>query len=139
MVEFLYLPEERRRLYIEQVSADTGMSAKAVEKDWWVTLVLKAVFTLPMADHFIFKGGTSLSKGWGLIERLSEDIDIALAPNAFGKEYKEAPTHSYVKLLKKEGTAYTSIVIADALQARLLKMGVPIELFSISVALIQPS
>jgi predicted nucleotidyltransferase component of viral defense system len=68
MTEFLELPEERRRVFIAQVSSDTGMSVKAVEKDWWVTLVLKALFSLPMAQHFIFKGGTSLSKGWGLIE-----------------------------------------------------------------------
>lgn len=138
MTEFLESPEERRRLFIGQVSGDTGMSQKAVEKDWWVTLVLKALFSLPMAQHFIFKGGTSLSKGWGLIERLSEDVDIALSPEAFGKEYRMAPTHSYVKQLKRLGTAYTSTTIADTLQARLLDMGVPETLFAISVELVNP-
>lgn len=43
----------------------------------------------PLAEHFVFKGGTSLSKGWGLIERLSEDNDIALAPAAFEMEADE--------------------------------------------------
>ena len=139
MIEFLQLLEERRRTFIAQTAAETGMTEKAVEKDWWMTLVLRAIFTLPMSEHFVFKGGTSLSKGWGLIERLSEDIDIALAPQAFDREYRQTPTHSYVKTLKREGTTYTSTVIADALQAKLLEMGVPDTLFSLSVTLIPPT
>ncbi|HVU54509.1 MAG TPA: nucleotidyl transferase AbiEii/AbiGii toxin family protein [Puia sp.] len=139
MIEFLQLPEEQKRAFIAETAIETGMTEKAVEKDWWVTLVLRAIFTLPMAEHFVFKGGTSLSKGWGLIERLSEDIDIALAPEAFDREYRLIPTHSYVKTLKREGTAYTSNVIADVLQARLIEMGVPDTLFSISVTLIPPT
>jgi predicted nucleotidyltransferase component of viral defense system len=63
MIEFLQLPEERKRTFIAQAATETGMKEKAVEKDWWVTLVLRAIFTLPMAEHFVFKGGTSLSKG----------------------------------------------------------------------------
>jgi hypothetical protein len=136
MIEFLHLPEDRRRQYIRQVSIETGMSEKAVEKDWWVTLVLKAVFALPMSQHFVFKGGTSLSKGWKLVERLSEDIDIALAPEAFGKGYKSEPSHSYVKQLKKDGASFTSSVIADELYTQLKRMGVPEKLFSVSVEMI---
>ena len=133
MIEFLFLPEERKRLFIDQVNAETTMSVKAIEKDWWVTLVLKALFSLPMADHFVFKGGTSLSKGWGLIQRLSEDIDIALSPEAFGKEYKTSPTNSYVKQLKRDGTAYTSVHICAVLQNKLQELGVPADLFGISL------
>ncbi len=138
MIEFLSLPEERRRQFIRQVNIETGMSEKAVEKDWWVTLVLKAVFALPMSQHFVFKGGTSLSKGWKLVERLSEDIDIALAPEAFGKTYKRDPSHNYVKQLKREGASFTSSVIANDLYAQLRGMSVPEELFSISVDMIRP-
>ena len=139
MIEFLRLPEGRKRTLIAQTAMETGMTEKAIEKDWWVTLVLRAIFTLPMAEHFVFKGGTSLSKGWGLVERLSEDIDIALAPEAFDREYKLTPTHSYVKVLKREGAVYTSTVLAEALQARLLEMGLLDTLFSLSVALIPPT
>lgn len=78
-----------------------------------------------MTEHFIFKGGTSLSKGWKLIQRFSEDIDIALSPEAFGKKYKEKPTHGYVKKLKRGGCAYTSTVIRDALEQQFTAMGVP--------------
>jgi hypothetical protein len=137
MVEFLSLPKERRRQYIRQVNIETGMSEKAVEKDWWVTLVLKAVFALPMSQHFVFKGGTSLSKGWKLVERLSEDIDISLAPEAFGKVYKAEPSHSYVKQLKKDGASFTSSVIAGELYTQLRRMGVPEGLFSVSVEMIR--
>jgi hypothetical protein len=136
MIEFLSLPEERKRQYIRQVNIETGMSEKAVEKDWWVTLVLKAVFALPMSQHFVFKGGTSLSKGWRLVERLSEDIDIALAPEAFGKVYIAEPSHSYVKQLKKEGASFTSSVLASELYLQLREMGAPEYLFSLSVEMI---
>ena len=74
MIEFLQMSKERKLIFIAQTATETGMKEKAVEKDWWVTLLLRAIFTLPMAEHFVFKGGTSLSKGWGLIERLSESF-----------------------------------------------------------------
>lgn len=138
MVEFLELPENQRRQIIEQVNARTAMSLKAVEKDWWVTLILKALFSLPMRQHFIFKGGTSLSKVWKLIERFSEDIDIALAPEAFGREYRKAPSHSYVKTLKKEGCAYTTSVIKGALHEQLATMGVPADLINIEAEEVNP-
>lgn len=41
-------------------------------------IALRGVFDTPIAEHLVFKGGTSLSKGWKLIERFSEDIDLAI-------------------------------------------------------------
>jgi len=49
-----------------------------VEKDYWVTLLLKRLSLHPDASRVIFKGGTSLSKGYGLVKRFSEDVDLAL-------------------------------------------------------------
>lgn len=49
-----------------------------VEKDYWVTLALKAVFSSPAAADCVFKGGTSLSKCYGLIDRFSEDVDLVV-------------------------------------------------------------
>jgi len=49
----------------------------------WVTAVLKALFSTSCADFLVFKGGTSLSKGWNLIERFSEDIDVAISRDFF--------------------------------------------------------
>lgn len=55
---------------------ENGMDLQIIEKDWWVTTVLKSLFALPYAEHISFKGGTNLSKCWGLIQRMSEDIAI---------------------------------------------------------------
>ena len=55
-----------------------GVNQIAIEKDWWVTVTLKALFQTDCRDSLIFKGGTSLSKGFNIIERFSEDIDLAI-------------------------------------------------------------
>ena len=69
--------KERLELY-QQAHNTLGLSKTIIEKDWWVTAVLRALFSLPYAEKLSFKGGTSLSKCWNLIERFSEDIDIAI-------------------------------------------------------------
>ena len=125
MINWLQLTDEERRISIEQASVKSGITAKAIEKDWWVTLALRALFQTTYSKYFIFKGGTSLSKGWGLIERLSEDADIALDPAIFGKVYKKNPSHSYVKALKREGCAFTSISLKIAFEQALTAMDIP--------------
>ena len=116
---------EDKKEIISQVNFRTGMTEKAIEKDWWVTLTLKALFRLPMSEHFIFKGGTSLSKCWKLIERFSEDIDIALAPEAFGMKYIKTITRGHVKRLKRKGCAYTSTIAKRGTPRRILHHGYP--------------
>lgn len=59
-----------------------GLRPSFIEKDYYVTEALRAVASVA-GNAVIFKGGTSLSKGWGLIERFSEDIDLFLDPDAF--------------------------------------------------------
>lgn len=56
-----------------------GINQVAIEKDWWVTVILRALFQTDCRDSLIFKGGTSLSKGFNIIERFSEDIDLAIS------------------------------------------------------------
>ena len=57
-----------------------------LEKDYWVTRVLRAVATdHSLEGRIVFKGGTSLSKGWGLISRFSEDVDLLLTETEFGE------------------------------------------------------
>lgn len=76
MDAFLALPDDRRRILCEEAGRILGLDAPSVEKDFWVCLVLRELFTLPESGpHITFKGGTSLSKGWQRIERFSEDID----------------------------------------------------------------
>ena len=70
---------KKERLELYQQAHDTlGLSKIIIEKDWWITEVLRALFSLPYAENLSFKGGTSLSKCWNLIERFSEDVDIAV-------------------------------------------------------------
>jgi len=138
MIEWLNLTDTQRRASLNQAAIRSGMVPIAIEKDWWVTLVLKALFTTPNESHFIFKGGTSLSKGFGLIERFSEDIDIALSPEAFGKKYKDAPTHSYVKGLKRDGCAFTTGTIMQELIFSLHQAGLNLATVEIFAEVINP-
>jgi hypothetical protein len=69
--------EAKLELFI-QTSDITGLPAGAIEKDWWVTHALSIIFSMSCAHALVFKGGTSLSKAWNLLERFSEDIDLAL-------------------------------------------------------------
>ncbi len=85
MKSFVGMPKPRRRLICEQAAAQTGLFAGSVEKDFWVTWTLKKLFNLPeWGAYLTFKGGTSLSKGWKLIERFSEDIDIVIDRDSLG-------------------------------------------------------
>lgn len=72
-----YSVDERLQL-LDIASAAKVLPRLAVEKDWWVVIVLKALSRTKYASLMSFKGGTSLSKGWDLISRMSEDIDIAI-------------------------------------------------------------
>ncbi|MFN0008780.1 MAG: nucleotidyl transferase AbiEii/AbiGii toxin family protein [Planctomycetota bacterium] len=73
---------EQAILAAEKHFAGRGLRAPVIEKDYYVTEALR-VIAQAAKDKVIFKGGTSLSKGWGLIDRFSEDIDLFLDPNAF--------------------------------------------------------
>jgi hypothetical protein len=73
------LPAAQRRELFSEAAARLGMTPAVVEKDFWVTWVLDRLFASPaLARLLMFKGGTSLSKAYGLIERFSEDIDLIL-------------------------------------------------------------
>ena len=77
-----------------QTAAQLGMSEIIVEKDFWVVWSLSCLFALPsFKDHLIFKGGTSLSKAYGIINRFSEDIDISLDRAHMGFADETDPEH----------------------------------------------
>lgn len=92
MKTFIGMTEERRNLVCTQTGAQLNLSEVAVEKDFWVCWTLDKLFRLPVwGERLIFKGGTSLSKGWKLIERFSEDIDIVINRGALGFDGDNAP------------------------------------------------
>ena len=79
MDDFVKMSAEERRIFFEGTSGPKNMEAQIVEKDFWVCWTLKELFRLPeIGEHLIFKGGTSLSKVFKVIERFSEDIDVSI-------------------------------------------------------------
>ncbi|NCP39609.1 MAG: nucleotidyl transferase AbiEii/AbiGii toxin family protein [Rhodoferax sp.] len=85
--QFLALPLERRALAFEQAAAGLTGQAVILEKDFWVSWLLGLLFAQPELGTFlVFKGGTSLSKVFGVIDRFSEDIDLCLVPEFVGAD-----------------------------------------------------
>lgn len=86
MDDFAKLAANERKPYIEAAAASAGnMGEHIIEKDFWVCWTLKRLFTLQLLnDHLIFKGGTSLSKVFNVIERFSEDIDLSVSKELLG-------------------------------------------------------
>ncbi|MBP5394991.1 MAG: nucleotidyl transferase AbiEii/AbiGii toxin family protein [Candidatus Methanomethylophilaceae archaeon] len=79
ILEFLNGDPQVLRRRINLVSSRTDISEILLEKDLWVTFLLKYLFgESPWKDHILFKGGTCLSKCYGAVDRFSEDIDILL-------------------------------------------------------------
>ena len=83
-LSFLELPGHERRLYFEQAAARRGLSAVVLEKDFWVCWLLGVLFRSEFHDSLVFKGGTSLSKVFRVIDRFSEDIDLSISPALLG-------------------------------------------------------
>jgi predicted nucleotidyltransferase component of viral defense system len=122
MNKFLTLTKEQRAAVFERVGASVGLPMQAIEKDFWVTVILQAVFSLPVAQHLIFKGGTSLSKAWRLISRFSEDIDLAVNPMALGAAEGDL-TKKQIKKLRKASSLFVSEQLTPMLCAKINEMG----------------
>ncbi|MHA4984929.1 nucleotidyl transferase AbiEii/AbiGii toxin family protein [Cetobacterium somerae] len=88
------------KILIQMAAGSFGVTPVYIEKDYWVTYVLKNLFTSEYKDKVIFKGGTSLSKAYSLIKRFSEDVDLQLI-NFEGSE------HQKKSLMKKIEAAAT--------------------------------
>ncbi|MBL4561427.1 MAG: nucleotidyl transferase AbiEii/AbiGii toxin family protein [Labilibaculum sp.] len=77
-----------KQIAYNQIQEKANLPAYAIEKDWWVVQTLAILFKMEIGEHLVFKGGTSLSKAWEIIERFSEDIDLAVDRSFFGFEGK---------------------------------------------------
>jgi hypothetical protein len=127
MSKWIDAPDVDRQQSAYLIASEKNISEGAVEKDWWITAILKVLFSLSPAKYMFFKGGTSLSKGWSLIDRFSEDIDIALYRDfyydVFGKECAKAETNNQVKNLRIVNRDYIIGEFADELKAKLAEVG----------------
>lgn len=63
---------------IRITSAELGIPQKFVEKDYWICQILQRLSRMPQAERTVWKGGTSLTKGYGIIQRFSSDVDLAI-------------------------------------------------------------
>lgn len=115
------LPDATRRNAFRQTAQRLGLPEVAVEKDWWLVHTLAVVFSLDCAPFLIFKGGTSLSKAWNLIERFSEDIDLALDRKYLG--FGETLTKADVRRLRKASYHYMSTRFVEELRERFSEAG----------------
>ena len=98
-----------------------GINQVAIEKDWWVTVTLKALSQTDCHEALIFKGGTSLSKGFNIIERFSEDIDLAIGHSFFGIN---KTSKNQRDKLRKKAREYIHGTLSSQLDARLKDMGI---------------
>ena len=119
MNNFRNLTKEQQIAVIEQLVNKMGLPAQAIEKDLWVTTFLQLIFSLPFADKLVFKGGTSLSKIWNVIERFSEDIDLAVDRELFDLEGDL--TVRQIKKLRKQSSLFVKETICLELQNALEK------------------
>ncbi len=129
---FTDLTVDDRRDIIDYVSDRTGLSRIVVEKDWWVTSVLRAIFSLPYSDNISFKGGTNLSKCWDLIHRMSEDIDIAVSREYLGFPGELSKNQISDKLRRASCSFVRNTMINDVENA-LIGQGITPDLITVSV------
>jgi hypothetical protein len=103
MNEIHLLPQGERELFFRAAIDIKDMPFEIIEKDYWVVWVLKGLFSLEkMKPYLTFKGGTFLSKVYGLIDRFSEDIDLSIEREFFGFGEPHNPENAPSK--KKQNT-----------------------------------
>lgn len=119
--KFLSLPQQTRVNAFNKIAEEKGITPFAAEKDWWVTRTLSIIFEMEdVAPYLVFKGGTSLSKAWGLINRFSEDVDLAIDREFLG--FTEVPKRK-TNLRKKSGKYVTEQFFPE-LQKRFEEKGI---------------
>ncbi len=86
MAEFFQLSNAERLEALNAAANTSGRLPHLLEKDIWVVWSLRHLFAGPYAGHLVFKGGTSLSKAYGIIRRFSEDVDLTYDIRAIARD-----------------------------------------------------
>ena len=132
-MKFIDLSKEDRMDILDRVSSELKIRQREViEKDWWVTTVLRAMFSFPYANHLSFKGGTSLSKFWHLIDRFSEDIDIAIDREFLGFSGTLSKTQISDKL-RRAACSFVRDTMQYDLAEQLYNIGIAEDKFKVNV------
>ena len=129
-MKYLELNREQQLLLLGETRKKTNLLENVIEKDEWVTAVIHALFSLPYAEHLLFKGGTSLSKCWHIIERFSEDVDIAINREFLG--FSEELSNNQIRnKLRRASCSFIRENLTVDLAKELEKQGIDSDLFSL--------
>jgi len=132
MINFLKRPDNKRVETFNTIAQKLRIHSVSVEKDEWVTAVIRALFSLPYAEHLLFKGGTSLSKCWHIIERFSEDVDIAINRELLGFS-EELSSNQIRNKLRKISYSFIKDKLVVDLTEQMEIQGINSDLFSVNV------
>lgn len=121
MNNYTQLTDAQKQVVLTQCKNMMGLPEQAIEKDYWVTVMLQLIFDSALSEHIIFKGGTSLSKNGNLIERFSEDIDLAINYAYFGLDNE--PTKRQLKKLRKSSSLFVREVLAQTISDQIERYG----------------
>lgn len=123
MIQIARLPDNDRRELFRNTADKMGLNDAIVEKDFWVCLMLDYLFhRSPWKDAITFKGGTSLSKAFGLIQRFSEDIDLILDWRVLGygtREPWEPRSNTKQDAFNKEANQRAEVFLAETFCPRI--------------------
>lgn len=119
--EWFKLTDQNRLNIFLNTSKQKELSISAVEKDWWVVQTLSIIFSMEYSEVLIFKGGTSLSKGWNLIQRFSEDIDLALDREFLG--FSGELTKGDIRKLRRKSYQFITEVFTEELKNKFEELG----------------
>lgn len=119
---------QSRQLMIRRIADERHFADSAAEKDWWVTMCLKAIFSLPYKSYMLFKGGTSLSKGWNIINRFSEDIDLTISQRFFLEQlqlpFAQCENNQQIKKLRMASRDFLVDTFCPQLEYAIHQLGV---------------
>lgn len=131
------LPAEDRRALFTESAARSGLPALMIEKDFWVCWTLSRLYSIEGLPRLLFKGGTSLSKCFGLIQRFSEDIDLGIRREDIGLAAADCPSREKGsssqrkarKRVRETAASYVRESLAPSLQADFsARLDVPVAL-----------
>lgn len=117
------LSEADKILILKTAQQHIKLPPYAIEKDWWVVQTLRVIFQMDAGQHLLFKGGTSLSKAWGVIDRFSEDIDLALNREFLGFD-SGLISKTQVRKLRSASFKYITETFNSDLQAAFKASGI---------------
>lgn len=126
---WINLNNEDRLIVLNQVAIQKKLPTFVIEKDWWVCTLLRAIFQSKYKEFIIFKGGTSLSKAYHIIDRFSEDIDLIIDRHLLG--FEELKSGTQIKKLRKASGGFIINEFRNELIHQLDLLGISRELYEI--------